>query len=439
MAEPPFVFVNKDEKEGRWTAQVLERCLVESLPAATHLQQQKAILPELYEGFELLAEGPHRPDGVGEGFTLTFRFLDEEENESLAQFFHLSLGPLACQLVLAGPDRPDRERDRLFAAIAKTFGLRQVEFLAKKQPMVLTSEILRTPQPVAARAWSGTWRKFPRACVALPVPSGWEVTEENGDACFRRGPSQIRLHRDLEGHGDPGNWFASRMQMLQESGDLLLGSENGELERGPYTAVLYEEKGVGRAWKTAAITRSFEFFLTDQQSLFWSLKTPEAGFSEQRFLLESLIASTEFLDHTEWETKIVEPWLEYTLRGSWQVEGPGVYANAQKEPVFVQLSHEPNTFSLEKLQPSVLESMRQGFKFKPGFCERSVTGAWRNHDAFYYAVDGSALNSGSEISVRAIWLVGQKRLFSIFVHGTTTKVTEKLSTDLLESFQHLPA
>jgi hypothetical protein len=434
-ATPPFVFVGQGETGERWTAQVLERCLVEALPVATHLRQQKEILPDLYEGFELLFEGPHRPEGVGEAFTLTFRFLDEEENDSRAQAFHLILGPLACQLVLAGPDRPDRERDRLFAAIAKTFVFRQVEFLLKAQPAALTSEVLRTPQPMAARGWSGAWRKFPRACVTLPVPSGWEVVEEDGDVFFRRGSTEIRLHRDLEGHGDPSNWFAHRMKLLQDAGDLLLGSETGELERGPYAAILYEEKGVGRAWRTAAITRTLELFLSDQQSLLWSLKAPEAGFSDQRQPFESLIASAEFLDPAEWETKLVEPWIDYTLQGPWEVEGPGVYANAREGPVFVQLGHEPTTFSLEKLQPSILESMRQGFQLKPGFAERSSAGIWRQHDAFHYGVDGSDSKSGAGVSIRSAWLVGQHRLFNIFVRGIAFDATEALTTGLLEAFQ----
>ncbi|HEX4963771.1 MAG TPA: hypothetical protein VF173_23290 [Thermoanaerobaculia bacterium] len=437
-AEPPFAFVRKADEEGRWTAQVLERCLVQVLPAAAHLKQQKESLPYLYEGFELLAEGPHRPEGPGEGFVLTFRFLDEEENESRAQAFYLILGPLACQLVLASPDRPDRERDRLFAAIAKTFVFRQVEFLAKTQSVALTSEILRTPQPMAARGWSGTWRKFPRACVSLPTPSGWEVTEENGDALFRRGSAEIHLHRDLEGHGDPANWFAQRMKRLQDSGDLLLGSETGELERGSYAAVLCEEKGVGRTWKTAAVIRSFDLFLRDQQPLLWTLKAPEVGFPDQRSLLESLIAAAEFLDPAEWETKLVEPWIDYTLRGPWQAEGPGVYANAREGPVFVQLGYESTTFSLEKLKPSILESMRQGLQLRQGFTERSSAGVWRRHDAFHYAVDGYALDSGSILSARAIWLVGQRRLFNIFIRGNVSESTEALAIGLLEAFQPLP-
>jgi hypothetical protein len=228
------------------------------------------------------------------------------------------------------------------------------------------------------------------------------------------------------------------MKRLQDAGDLLLASENGEFERGPYAAVLSEEKGVGRMWKTAAITRTLEFFVSDRQPLLWTLKAPEAIFMDQRQLFESMIAAAEFLPPEEWETKVVEPWIDYTLHGPWQAEGPGVYASAQAQPTFILLSVEPTTFSLEKLQPSILESMRQSFHLKPGFTERSVLGAWRQYDALHYAIDGISFESGDRVNARASWLVGQRRLFNLFVRGTTPEFIDKLATGLLESFQPSP-
>jgi hypothetical protein len=435
-AKPPFAFVGKDGTGTLWTAQVLERCLVAALPAASHLQQQKTILPRLYRGFELLAEGPHRPEGAGEGFALTFRFLDAEENESEARAFFIVLGPLMCQLVLAGPDRPDKDRERLFTAIARTFAFRQVDFLAKAQTAPLTSEVLRTPQPVAARGWPGGWRKFPRACVSLPLPSGWEVTEEDGDALFRRGTAEIRLHRVLEGHGDAGTWFSHRLKRLQTSGDLLVGSENGELDRGSYAALLYEEKGVGRTWKTTATNRCFEVYLDDRQPLLWSLNAAESGFADQRALFESLIAAAEFLDPEEWETRLKEPWIDYTLRGPWQVEAAGLYSNVtDPAPLFVHLNTERATFTLGKLEPSILESLRQGFHFQDGFAERSSLGVWRQHEALHYAVDGCETGSGRGVSVRATWLAKEHRMYGIFVRGAAASPCEALSRGILEAFQ----
>jgi hypothetical protein len=269
------------------------------------------------------------------------------------------------------------------------------------------------------------------------VPSGWEAVEDDGDALLRRGAAEIRIHRDLNGHGDPGSWFSRRLKRLQDSGDLLLNSEHGEVDRGSYAAVLYEEKGVDRTWKTAATRRGFEVFLNDQQSLLCSLIASEGSFNDYRPLFESLIASAQFLDPEEWETKLQEPWIDYTLRGPWQAEATGVYANVTETPLFVHLSMEPTTFTLEKLEVSILESLRQGFHLKAGFAEHSTLGDWRQHEALHYAIDGCEVKSGRDVSVRATWLSKEQRLYGIFVRGAAAAPSEALSRSLLEAFHAL--
>lgn len=437
VAEPPFAFRERGEEGNRMGAQILERTLANMPSAADYAREQKPILAELFESFELLQEGPQRIEGPGEGYSIFFRYVDEEENPARGKMIFFTCGPQVCQFFLSGPDGEDPERDRLFESIGKTFAFRGVDSLAEAKAGGLTSEILRMTQAEAAKGWPGPWRKFPRCCVELPLPSGWDVAvDERDDVVFRRGNAEIRLHRELGENNEADVWFADRMKKLQEGGDRLIGSEQGELdERGPFAAVLYEERGAVRTWKTAAVMRGLELFVNDQQPLLWSLRAPEAGFADQRSLFESLITVAEFLPSEEWETKLVEPWINYTLRGPWQAEGPGVYASVQEEPTFVLLSLEPTTFSVEKLQPSILESMRQGFQLYQGFTERSISGTWRKHDAFHYAVDGSAADSGTHVSIRAVWLVGLHRLFNIFVRGVDLEATEALSTGLLEAFE----
>lgn len=432
VAGPPFAFVGKDAAGSRLTAQVLERCLVKALPAATQLQQQKEILPRIYADFELVSEGPFRPEETGEGFTLSFRFLDDEENESQGQAFHLILGSLFCQLVLACPDRPDRERDRLFAAIAKTFAFQQVEFLGKVSPAALTSETLRTPQPAAARNWSSGWRKFPRACVSLPVPSGWEVVEDDRDAIFRRGSSEIRLHRDLEGHADPGSWFAGRMKQLQASGDLLLGSESGELERGAYAALLYEENGVGRKWRTAAITLTLELFLSDRQPLLWSLKATEIGFSDLRSLFEALVASCEFLDPAEWETRLAEPWVNYMLRGHWEPQGPGVYAELSGKPLVLQVVRSKTNLALSSLKSCITSSLLHGIPVPLESSQEEHLGTWGECEAYYFSTSGLS-QSHRSLALNGIWIRAYGLLHSAVVYGNDANRTKTLYQGIIGS------
>jgi hypothetical protein len=436
VAEPPFAFREPGEEGDRMGAQILERSLADMPSAASYARDQKPILGELYDGFELLQEGPQRLEGSGEGYAVTFKYLDEEEYPSRGRMTVFTCGPLVCQLVLSGPDGVDPERDRLFESIARTFSFRDAEVFAEAKAGGMTSETLRLPQAEAAKGWPGAWRKFPRCCIELPLPIGWEVvTDERDDVLFRRGSGEIRLHREIGANNEADVWLEDRMNRLREQGDRLLSSEQGELERGAYVAVLSEERGAIRTWKTAAVTRVLDLFWGDQQPLVWTLRAPEAGFSDLRLFLESLIAASRFLDPSEWETRIAEPWVDYVLKGHWEPQGPGLYVQPEEEMTFVQLSQEASDFPLDKLQPSILDSMRRGNVLMEGSTEVHLSGVWRGHEAFHYAVDGVDEESGEDVSLRAVWLSGNRLLYNIFVRGVDPESTEGLSRSLLDAFR----
>jgi hypothetical protein len=413
-------------------AQILERFLAEMPSAAPYAREQKPILAELYEGFELLQEGPQRIEGPGEGYSIAFRYVDEEENPSRGRMTFFTCGPLVCQLFLSGPDGDDPERDRLFEAIGKTFEFRGGEFLAGAKAGDLTSEVLRMPQVEAAKGWPGPWRKFPRCCVELPLPTGWEVSvDERDDVVFRRGNAEIRLHRELGENNEADVWFADRMRRLQEGGDRLLGSEQGEIDRGPFAAVLYEERGAVRSWKTAAVLRGLDLFLDDRQPLVWSLRAPESGFSDLRTFFESLIAATSFLDLSEWETRIAEPWLEFTLKGAWEVQGEGVYALLAEEPLLLYLNREENSLPATRVQASIVESIKKGTDLRDDAKEETSTGHWHGRDAFRYFLDGTSTES-KPVSIRTMWLFDDHWVHGVFVRGTEAEATSELFSGLAQ-------
>jgi len=436
LAEPPYAFREKGEEGNRLGVQILERCLADMPAAASYARDQKPILAELYEGFELLQEGPQRLEGPGEGYAITFRFIDEDENPSRGKMIFFTCGPLVCQLFLSGPDGDDPERDRLFEAIAKTFAFRGAESLAGAKAGGLTSDVLRMDQAEAAKGWPGPWRKLPRCCVSVPLPIGWEVvSDERDDVLFRRGTAEIRLHRELGETNEADVWFADRLKRLQEEGDRLLGSKQGELDRGPFAAVLSEEGGAVRTWKTAAVRWRLDLFVGDQQALVWTLRAPEGGFTELRTFLESLAAAAVFLDPAEWETRVAEQWVEYVLKGHWEPQGPGLYANIQQLPLFVHLTLEPNTQVLDRLQSSILGSLRQGFPVREGAMESSLAGTFKDHEMFSYSLDGRETESSSLISIRATWMLKSQELYSVLVRGRDSQETEALSRSLLMAFQ----
>lgn len=432
--EPPFAFRERGEEGNRMGAQILERSLADMPSAAEYAKKQKPILAEIYEGFELLLEGPQRIEGPGEGYSISFRYVDEEENPSRGRMIFFTCGPLVCQLFLSGPDGDDSERDRLFEAIGKTFAFRGADALASARAGGLTSEVLRMKQTEAAKGWPGPWRKFPRCCVELPLPNGWEVViDERDDVLFRHGGAEIRLHRELGENNEAGIWFANRMRRLQQQGDRLLGSEQAELERGSYAAVLYEEKGAVRMWKTAAVMWILDLFLRDQQPLVWTLRAPGEGFLDLRSFLESLIAASRFLEPAEWETRPAEPWLNLILKGPWQAESPGLYSLSSDSPTFVHLAHEQEAVSLAGLRSSIAKTFQNSYKER-GYVDNETLGAWRGFDAIHVSVD--AKNDALEPRhARATWLTNNQSIFSLLVWSAEETVASQISRDLLEGFR----
>jgi hypothetical protein len=416
-------------------AQILERCLANAPSAESYAREQKVVLAGFYAGFELVEEGPQKLEGIGEGYFLSFRFLDEEKSACRGKTFYFTCGPLISQLLLTGQAEPDPQRDHLFDAIGKTFSFRQIDFLLGAKAGGLTSEILRTPQVDTARVWPGPWREFPFAGVSVPVPSGWEIGEAAGVIQFQRGKAEIRLHREIGENRELNPWFARRLSDMQHSGDRLLGVEHGAAAMGVYVAILYEEKGTVRTWKTAATARSLSLFMEGRQPLVWTLRAPESVFSEPQRLFESMVAATRFLGPAEWETRLPFPWAGFVLKGPWEVHGPGFYARLGERPLLVQASEVPSDLPLVKIRPSVLNSLRRDFDPVRGQ-ERENLGLLKRREAFRYFFDGVD-EKGRPVSIRLLCVNSRNTLFQLAVRGAEAAEVEPLFLGLVEAMQLL--
>lgn len=429
---PPFGFAGPGEEEDRLEAQALERWLPSPVSAAAHAKRQLELLPGMYEEMALVQEGAHTSGGPGEGHFLFFRFENEEGDRALAKVIYLAHGPLVCELTLTGLDGPDRERDRLFEAIGKTFTLKDVDFLDKVSPAPLLSEVIRPP--AGGAPWPGGRHKFPRCCVSLPLPSGWEVAEEDGTVIFRRRDAEIRLRRLLDSDGDVGAWRTRKMQHLQDTQSLVLGSEQGEVEAAEYAAVLYEEKGAARRWTTAAIQRTLDIFWSGEQPLLWRLEAPATSFRDYQPLLESLAAAAAFLPPEEWELKLPEPWVDLTLRGPWRTEGSGVYVNPEPTFLAVYLVAQKADKPLGKLQPSLVQSVRDGAGLQEIYSEEETLGLWRGRAALHYSVEGFTDEDHVQ-GVRTVWTLAAETLYGGVIWGIDSLKVEKLHRQVVDALR----
>ncbi|HVR06581.1 MAG TPA: hypothetical protein VMW75_00915, partial [Thermoanaerobaculia bacterium] len=473
VPQPPFGYAEPGDDEGRLSAQALERWLPKATTAAAHAARLKELLPALYSAFELVGEGrfpaaaapspgavtarggwtskaaaaaagnPAAESGRegGEGRFLTFKYRNGDHEAAIARVIYLLRGPLACELTLSGSvaASPERDRERLWDGIAKTFSLRGLELLSRLElGRPLFSEGLQAAILAGPRRQPTAMQKFPRAGVALPPPAGWEVAEEEGDAVLRRNEAEIRLRRPVGvagGDGNAGAWFAWRMRQLQDSAGLVLGCERGKLAGVPYAAVLHDEKAQTRSWSTAAARRTLELFRGTQPPQWWALRAHESAMPDLRPVLEQLVAAAETLPPEEWQLKLAEPWIDFTLEGPWQAASPGLYATlTERQPLFAHLASAESKLALATLRPQAVASLRRGAALERVDAENEVLGEWRGYPALRYSLDGASRRAPA-VSVRAVWLAPERRLYSLYVQGAGANVADPLFLGLLEAIR----
>lgn len=413
--QPPFGFAAPGEEEDRMSAQAIERWLDRPVAAKAWAKKQIKVLPHLVDGFELLAEGSHDLGGSpGEGYFLAYRMLDEDAEPIIAKKVCLTQGPLLADLTVCRPEAGEPRDADLVEGITGTWKFQGTSFLERYRSLELFGSRREAADDEAEE--QAERRLFPRCCVSVQVIDGWELAEEDGDAVYRQAGAEIRLHRPVGVETDAEVWRAERMRWAQDTRSFLFGSAGGELENGAsYSAVLYEEQGETRRWKTAAVRRVLEVFVEDQQPLLWSLRSPDTLLERHQPVFEELVASAEFLDPREWKTRMAEPWIDLTLQGHWRSEGPGVYFQAD-DMAILQTNREVSKAPLTDLRPSLVESLRASVDNELEFKEDEQSAKWRGADSLKYSVDGTAA-TGDPLSLRSIWCSDRGMLYSVVAIG----------------------
>lgn len=432
VPEPPFGFAGPGDEDSSISVQVLERWLDRPITAAAYAARDKEALAAVFPGFALLSEGEARPTGPSEGWQLEFRRDNDDGKPVLERHLYLLLGPLLCELQMVGPVSGPSPTERVFGSIGQTLALTGVDFLQKvsQEGLGLAAAIGATPRAGEPR------RSFPRMCISLPVPAGWDMTEEDGAAVLRRSSTTIELRRPLDSDGDVSTWFRDTMSRLQDEGSALLGWEQGELPGNRrFAAVHVDEKGTARTWSSAAVRQRLAVFVADQQPVEWLLRVEPAGLCAARSALCGLVAGAAMLPSPEWQTKLAEPWIDLTLAGPWQAQGAGVYVRAEGNLAFILLSEHRGKLDLAKLQPALTNSLRQPF-FSVSR-EEAAQGLLRGLEAFHYNVDGEAGEEGADgtVGVRGLWVAGEKVSHSVMIRCTHLPDADDLLTRVVNALR----
>lgn len=413
---PPFSLAEPGSGEDRLSLTVAEQWLPEPLTAADHGTKQRALLAGALEDFELIAEQPW-PDPRS-GWALLFEYENEERLTSREMRVWRVQGPQLLSLTLLGPGGPSRGRDQVFEAIARSFEPRGGEAFARveRTPLLgaLESEAKPPSDPTAMR------QRFPRVAISIAVPRSWEAVAQDDQAVLRRSGCELRARRVLEHANDASLWFERKMKQLRDDADsLVMAWWQGTLPEGrPYAAVAYDETARSRTWKTEAVQRTLEVAIAGKQLLEWSARCPSSSFRDAQAILQGVIASAEFLDPSDWETCLPEPWIDLTLKGHWEVEGPGTYVKAEGPFMLLQLAAQESHASLEALRPRLLEGLRRAAAIRVG-SERESMGPLRGSQALRWDGEGRT-------AIRAIWLRAQDQLLSSTLSGVEPRAADEL-------------
>jgi hypothetical protein len=388
-------------------------------------KKQRDLLPKALDGFELIAEQPW-PDPRS-AWALVFEY--ETEGFLLAREMRVwrTQGPHVATLTLQGPGGAQRLRDQIFEAVARSFEARGGEIFEKATQTPLLPELEQNAgPPIDPQA---TQCKFPRVCMSVTVPRGWEAAPENGQAVLRRPGAEVRLRRVLEHGRDAGLWFEGKMKRLRDTeGALLIAWHQGTLPGGRlYAGVSYDETARSRAWSTSAVQRTLEVAIADRQLLEWSIRTPPSSFRDAQPLLQGIIAGAVLLDPAEWETCPAELWIDLTLHGPWDVQGPGTYTRMEPSFLLFQLSAAESHTPLALLRPRLLEGLRRATAARSS-SEKESSGLFRNLEALRWEAQGKT-------AVRAIWVRSGESLFSCVLQGKEAAEVDELFRQAVEGLR----
>ncbi len=436
---PSLGAVQPGEGPQQLTVEVREFWPRSEASAEVHAEEYRKILAAAYKDFELLEEGPSEVGQGEEAFRFVYNHADQEPRQNTELV--IPRGPLVCHLIMGGPQLPDERRDRLFGKIAATFVFERDEAIAGARRTGLLDQASAPPETM-------TWSDLPQACVAVQLPTGWQVadlaeqdiTQEVEARLFARG-AEITIHRAMDADSDPEAWLNRQMaEKHTEAGVKIMGWDCGQIgEDRPYAGLSYSRHRQNGQWSAPEVTSNLDFATGDTMLLVWSLKVGREGwYPDAAAALVRILRDFRLLEPEQWQTCLPEPWIEQELRGRWICEGPGTYLKQDGgHRLFMQLRQQEITgkLKLAQVRPSmeeVIDTFRSGSPVLTVFAEDEAEGLWRGIEAFRYSLDAEFRDQGV-MAARAVTALAEKILYTCLLFGSNREEVNELYLEVLEN------
>ncbi len=373
-------------------------------------------------------EAPVPGNAPGKGWGAVVRMRDEL-TQPVRRLVHLRvLGPVACHLAVDRPLELGERLDGLANEIALSLRLEASEVLEG----AANAPVMPATTPGAALSIERTVG-VPTACVALPVPVGWELTTPAPCEASLSGPGlRVDLRRLVGGSDQLRPWLGTRLgELALTPGARLRAWEHGERSGVEYAALAATAPTGGGTWTKPVLRETLYLAARDRQLLEWSAAA-EPHVDTGAVL--QIVEGTRFLAPAAWETPTVETWLPLTLRGGWRPQGDGVYVKIEDGMLLLHAAAVESTAPLEKTRPTmpdIIDTVRAGAALLEVLHEEEAVGSWHGLEAYRYALDARFGGLGPR-SVRAVGLQSGKTLYSCRLTGEIADQTQALFLEVLE-------
>lgn len=420
-AEPPCGAGEPLPEGERATVVVFERFLPGPAGPADAARELLRGLPDLFDECQLLGQGSIALAEGREGFTLAFRFRDEDGDLKRQQRVYTTSGPYACELVAELPDGSTSCPDRLLDAIVGSLRLRGVEFCAgastlRAGPLASSGSDADVPR-----------QDYPFLGRSLVLPAGWEVAD-GGDGVLLRGlGAELGVQRVMGCDGDASEWFAARMAEAAASGELVLESKQWEDSEGRELAALLLDDRTRRSWSTGARRQSLEVFAGDPVPAVFRLVAEPARLEETRPALFALLEASLALPGEQWRTRAAESWVRLVLEGPWHSPARGAYLLMADRVVTLSLLAQPSPSPLGVLADALQRGARQGLRRIDE--ETATSGLLRGIDALSVRMRGVG-HMGDAVVVQGLWLVAGDVLYTCLAQGADLDTVDRVQADV---------
>ena len=400
--------------------------------AALDIGQMQLEMAATFPDYELIQSKEMEPERGGDAFVYVCNLCTGRGVPSRRVGIVLVQGPLACHLTVDRPAHRSEQLDEVAESVAGSLRIENGSALERADNRSLGAAAV-------AEALDQTVRR-PRLKLALEVPNGWTVSEENDGltAILSDGNVSVRAARLLGREPDLHAWLGERLSILAAGPGHLDAWMVGPLDSDrDHAMVDWTHEPEQTTWAKRPMQREVAWVAENGDLVEWSVRANTDRFPAAAELARAVFDAATPLEPEACETPVVEPWLDLVLRGPWSSAGEGLYYTSLEPIALLHLYDGKASGPLEKTRPKVpdiIDELRQGYALLEVTHEEEAVGSWRGTEAYRYSLDARFAELGPR-SVRNVTAESKGTLYSVRLTGSDREQIQAIYLELLDGLR----